>query len=123
MVRTASTTIFVLDGDALMLEAIARGVASLGQVHASPVWTNLAGPIIHAVRDASQRVLLICDLETPGLRGLDFCQVVRKHAPGVRIVLFTGTPWRAPEGVAHAVVPKSAGIDALGRTVATVLGD
>jgi DNA-binding NarL/FixJ family response regulator len=116
----ATTTIFVLDGDALLLEAIARGVASLGEVHASPVWTDLAGPIIRAVRDPARRVLLICDLETPGLRGLDFLQVVRRHAPGVRVVLFTATPWKAPEGGADALVPKSAGIGALTRTVASV---
>lgn len=118
----ATTSIFVLDGDALLLEAIARGVASLGEVHASPVWTDLAGPIIRAVRDASRRVVLICDVETPGLRGLDFLDVVRRHAPGVRVVLFTATPWKAREGGADALVAKSAGIDALTRTVAAVIG-
>lgn len=118
----ATTMIFVLDGDALLLEAIARGVASLGDVHASPVWTDLAGPIIRAVRDRARRVLLICDLESPGLRGLDFLQVVRRHAPGVRVVLFTATPWKASDGDADAVVPKSAGIDALTRAVASVIG-
>ena len=119
--RVADAAIFVLDSDALLLESIVRAVEPLGKVQGACVWTDVAGPMLHVVRDLARPVVLVCDLDGAGGRNADFCRVVRQHAPRVRVVVFSSAAWGVPEALSDVVVSKSAGVDALARAVASAI--
>jgi hypothetical protein len=117
----ATNLLFVLGGDGLLLEAIARALAPLGQVLASGRWTELAGPLLAAVRDPRRRLVLVQDLDAPVARGAEFCKAVRKHAPNVLVVAHAGAPWRVAPGIADAVVPRAEGAGGIARAVEVLL--
>lgn len=119
--RVPDATIFVLASDALVLESIVRAVEPLGRVQGACVWTDVAGPMLHVVRDAARSVVLVCDLEGAGGRTADFCRVVRQHAPRVRVVVVSSAAWGVPVALSDVVVPKSAGTEALARAVAIAI--
>src|SRR5256885_13174610 len=73
-----------------------------------------------AVHELQQRPpqVVLCDLEMPPFRGDAILRMIEREYPHVRRILFTGSlrdEWAhlLDEGVAQAVVPKSAGLDGL----------
>jgi DNA-binding NarL/FixJ family response regulator len=102
-------TVFVLDDDPYILQAVTRALGKT-EVVSAEAWSALVAPVLRAGPGS----VLVCDLEMPGIRGVDFCRTVRRHAPHVRIVIFSAGPLGAlPEGVIDAAVPKVAGLGAL----------
>lgn len=114
--------IFVLDADALALEALVRAVEPLGDVRGGRTWTEIAGPLLRVVRDPTRPVLLICDIDGAGGRHADFCRVVRSHSPRVRVMIVSSAAWSVPERLGDVVVAKSAGVVALARAAQVALG-
>jgi CheY-like chemotaxis protein len=113
--------IFVLDDDRFILKAIERVLNPIGHIQVATAWGDLATALTKIGRDPHARVLLVCDLEMPGIRGIDFCRLVRKHTPAVKIVIFSGSAGELPPDVVDAVVPKASGLDTLVRTVQALL--
>ena len=112
----ARPTIFVLDDDPTILRMAKSALKRLGDVREAALWSQISSPLLTAAR-VGERVVLVCDLEMPGINGAEFCRIVRRHAASVRIVIFSSKTEDAPEGVADAVIPKQAGITALVKRV------
>lgn len=110
-------TIFALDDDPLILRALEAGLWELGEVQTASLWSEISQSLITASQAGP--VVLVCDLEMPNMAGLDFCAIVRRFAPQVRIVIFSGAVERTPGvlAVADQAVPKSAGIPGLKAAV------
>ncbi len=112
--------IFVVDDNQVILRTLEVTLAHLGQVRVSTLWSEVASLVLRATNE--ERHLLICDLEMPGIRGDEFCRIVRKYNPSLPIMLFTGSPERAPTDVADVVVDKAKGPEELVRHVELILG-
>lgn len=118
------TNVFLLDDEPFILEALKRALAPLRlEVKASNLWSEVASPLVRA---GSAAAILVCDLELPGIRGAEFCRIVRRHNPNVKIIIFSGKAGEAPMDVADAVIDKSKGVVAVAEAVrrfARDLGD
>lgn len=101
--------IFVLDDCPTIRRVLQGTLAGLGSVVASDQWSELSRPLLSAHAGA----VLVCDLDMPGIDGAEFCRIVRRFNRAVRIVIFTGSPERAPHGVADCVISKREGFSAL----------
>ena len=111
--RLTSAKIYLLDDDPVILKGAEEALQDLGTVQAAALWSELASSLLRSNGDAPS--LLVCDLDMPGIKGADFCKIVQKHSPNTRILIFTSSPERAPDGVSHAVVCKSEGFGALAK--------
>lgn len=56
-------------------------------VFASTAWSEVARQVFEC---RGARVFLVADLDMPGIRGEDFCRIIRSYNPNVVLVLFTG---------------------------------
>jgi len=102
-------TVFVLDDDPFVLKAITRALSG-SEVVTAEAWSALVAPVLRAGPGS----VLVCDLDMPGIRGVDFCRTVKRHAPHIRVVVFSaGALETLPAEVVDAAVPKSAGMGAL----------
>lgn len=114
--------IYLLEDDPVVSLAVQRALADLGQVHASALWSELTQGLLRRPHDPMRPGLLICDLDLPGISGGDLCRIVRKHRPGLGILVFTGAPERAPTEACDGVVSKQQGVDALLAAARALVG-
>ena len=120
--RLIGVRVLVVDDDEAVRETLAQGLAREGYtVHA-------AGSVGDAVALLGREPvdLVVTDLVLPGGSGLEVARAVKRSHPGTPVVLVTGWPGRvATETLeAHgidAIVEKPVGLDAIRRTVATLL--
>ena len=86
---TTDPLILVLDDEAPIRAALAAILEHEHyEVFATENWSEISSRIF-AAKD--RRVVLITDLNMPGIRGEDFCATVRRHRPDVGIVIHTGS--------------------------------
>jgi len=115
--------IYCLDDSATVRQQVALALAEQGEVTTSGLWSEVARWLFQQQRARSagrrRRVVLVCDMDLVGIRGADFCQIVKRHAPEVVIVAFTGRPEDAPAECAR-VVAKAEGLSALVRAIQAV---
>lgn len=121
-------SIFVLDDDPTILALLGELLRDEGhQVTSSALWSEVAMPLVRRdVAAGDEPTLLICDLHMPGINGVDFARIVRRHRPSIRIILYTSSSPRSfdlPPGLVDEVVFKQGGPDlllaAVRRMVAT----
>ncbi|MGE0708223.1 MAG: response regulator [Planctomycetota bacterium] len=120
LTERAQQKVYVLDDDPVVLERLRDALAGLGEVHTSALWSDLAPSLLRAGA-SGQRVVLVCDLDMPGISGVDFCNIVRRHCPDVGLIIFTSEPTRTPGGVADLVIAKQEGAGALRGAVQRLL--
>jgi PAS domain S-box-containing protein len=110
----------VVDDDALLLEAVSRQLASLG-LGVEPTTDPVAA--LDRLRKAPDAFdLLITDLDMPVMTGQELAARVHQVAPGLPIVVLSGTPEQAPIAGAAAVLAKPATSGDLADVVARCLG-
>jgi DNA-binding NarL/FixJ family response regulator len=94
---------------------------------ANPKWEVCGGAADgeQALREITKLVpdVVILDLSLPGMNGFEVAKEIRRIAPYTKIVFFTmhDVPATALEVGADGFVLKSAGIEALEKTLETVL--
>jgi CheY-like chemotaxis protein len=84
----------------------------------SHLWSEIARPLI---QHGAEPAILVSDLELPGIRGGEFCQIVKRHNAGASVVIFSSRPADAPAGVADAVIDKKDGVAHLVEAVRRLL--
>jgi len=115
-------TVFVLDDSPPILLTLRELFADEGwEVVATDAWAEVSSGIF--ARKGCPLVL-VCDLNMPGIRGEDYCATVRRYRPDVRIVIFSGDSMaqEAARRLAAPCVSKSAGPEAILAAVRQAVG-
>ena len=103
--------VFVIDDNPTILRVVRAALEQFGEVRGSVLWSDISKDVLTQTSDGFD--LLICDLDMPGIRGDEFCQIVRRYRPELPIIIYTGSPDDVPPGVADQVIPKRDGVAAL----------
>ncbi len=108
--------IYALDDDRVVLEAVADALTSspYGPVVTSTLWSEIAPKLL---RPSEAVDALVCDRHMPGMNGIEFCRILRRHNDRTALILFTSDVEGVPAGVADAVVRKGVPLEQLGREV------
>lgn len=112
-------TIYVLDDAETVRRSVQAVLAPLGEVVTATLWSQLSQDLLSRPAEGS---LLVCDLDMPGINGVDLCEILRRYKPELPIVMFTGQPGAVPSGLADRVVSKRDGLGALKSAVEAHLG-
>jgi FixJ family two-component response regulator len=84
----AHDVIFLLDDEPAVQAVLRHSLEARGfRVVASTQWSEIARSVLDL---RSGRAFLVADLNMPGIRGEDFCRIVRTYRPEIGLVLFTG---------------------------------
>ncbi|NUP06835.1 MAG: response regulator [Polyangiaceae bacterium] len=86
----AAYEVLFVDDDPTLLRAVERSLSGHGLVMTCA--SSGATALEMIIARADRYSVLITDLEMPGMSGLELAERVRKHAPHVRILLFSGAP-------------------------------
>jgi CheY-like chemotaxis protein len=79
--------VLLLDDEPAVQLIVSRALESRGfKVFASTHWSDVATRVF----EARAKVFLVADLNMPGIRGEDFCRIVKNYNEKVVLVLFTG---------------------------------
>jgi FixJ family two-component response regulator len=105
----AGDTVFLLDDEPAVQAVLTHTLEKLGfRVRASTQWAEIARSVLD---QKAGRAFLVADLNMPGIRGEDFCRVVRAYRPTSGIVLFTG----ADDAVVAAAAQRLGGVPVVGK--------
>src|SRR5262245_56704690 len=84
----AHDLVLLLDDEPAVQAVLRHSLEARGlKVFASTQWSEVARRVLDL---KSGRAFLVADLNMPGIRGEDFCRIVRTYRPDVVLVLFTG---------------------------------
>lgn len=82
--------VLILDDEQAIIETLSAILEQVmpGQVYGTADWVKAND----FLRDhVGERILLICDLKMPGIRGADFCGTILKFFPNVTVVIHSGS--------------------------------
>lgn len=118
MSTSARSQVCLLDDDPAIHSLVSKALESSGfTVSAATLWSEVSHMLV-----TMQDVILVCDLNMPGIRGEDFCRSVVRHNPSVKLLIFSGVEEKELQAASSrlggvATVPKRKGVGELLRTL------
>jgi CheY-like chemotaxis protein len=121
-----ATTVFLLDDEPAVQAVLRHALERRGlSVFGSTQWSEVARRVFEST---AQRACLVADLNMPGIRGEDFCRIVRRYRPDLLLILYTGADQAEAKAAAERLgsvpfVLKREGSARLCDVLASLLGD